>query len=56
MPEVPFRQYSADGSVKKEFLPCRSSGPDESVSDEIKLENCGNMQNKLTAQNLDDMA
>lgn len=56
MPEAPFRQYSTDGSTKKEFLPARSSGPDESVSDEIKLMNWGNMQGKLTAQNLDDMA
>ena len=56
MPEAPFRQYSSDGSTKKEFLPARSSGPDESVSDEIKLMNWGNMQGKLTEQNIDDMA
>ena len=45
-----------DGQVKKEFLPYKSSGPDESVSDEIKLGNWGNMQHKMTAQNIDDMA
>ena len=56
MPDVPFRQYSSDGATKKEFLPYRSSGVDESVSDETKLANRGNMQHNLTAQNLDDMA
>ena len=56
LPEVPFRQYSVDGSVKKEFLPYRSAGPEESVSDEVKLANWGNMQSKMTAQNIDDIA
>ena len=56
LPEVPFRQYSVDGLVKKEFLPYRSAGPEESVSDEVKLANWGNMQSKMTAQNIDDMA
>ena len=54
--EVPFRQYSTDGLIKKEFLPYKSSGPDESVPDDIKLGNWSNMQQKMTAQNLDDMA
>ena len=55
-PDIPFRQYSSDGNTKKEFLPHRSFGVDESTSDEIKLANWGNLQHKLTAQNLDDMA
>ena len=29
LPEVPFCQYSTDGLIKKEFLPYKSSGPDE---------------------------
>ena len=56
LPEVPFRIYSIDSQIKKEFLPYKSSGPDESVSDDIKLANWSNMQQKMTAQNLDDMA
>ena len=56
LPEVPFRQYSIDDQIKKEFLPYKYSGPDESVSDDIKLANWSNMQQKMTAQNLDDMA
>ena len=44
-----------DGQTKKEFLPYKSSTPDQSVSDEAKLANWGNMQHKLTAQNLDDV-
>ena len=56
MPDLPFRQYSTDGSIKKEFMPVRSLGPDDSVSDEVKLMNWGNLQGKLTAQNLDNMA
>ena len=56
LPEVPFLQYSLDGQIKKEFLPFKSSGPDDSVSDDIKLANWSNMQQKMTAQNLDDMA
>ena len=56
LPKIPFRQYSTDDSVKKEFLPYKSSGPDDSVSDEIKLGNWGNIQYKMTAQNIDDMA
>ena len=55
-PDIPFRQYSSNGNTEKEFLPHRSSGVDESTSDEIKLANWGNLQHKLTAQNLDDMA
>ena len=34
----------------------RIPSPDESVPDDIKLENWSNMQHKMTAQNLDDMA
>ena len=56
LPEVPFRQYSTDGSIKKEFLPYKSSSADESVPDDIKLGNWSNMQHKMTAQNIDDMA
>ena len=56
LPDLPFRQFSNDGSVKKEFLPVKSSGADESVSDESKLANWGNLQNKLTAKNLDEVA
>ena len=37
-------------------MPLKSSGVDESTSDEIKLANWGNLQHKHTAQNLDDMA
>ena len=44
-----------DGQTKKEFVPYKSSTPDQSVSDEAKLANWGNMQHKLTAQNLDDV-
>ena len=56
LPEVPFRQHSTDGQIKKEFLPYKSSGLDDSVPNEIKLANWNNMQHKMTAQNLDDMA
>ena len=56
LPEVPFQQYSIDGHIKKEFLAYKSSSPDKSVSDDIKLANWSNMQQKMTAQNLDDMA
>ena len=49
LPKIPFRQYSTYGSVKKEFLPCKSSGYDESVLDDIKLGNWSNMQHKMTA-------
>ena len=55
-PNVPFRQYSSDGNTKKEFLPHRSSRVYESTSNEIRLANWANLQHKLTAQNLDDMA
>ena len=41
--------------TKKEFMPYKSSTPHESISDEAKLANWGNMQHKLTAQNLDDV-
>ena len=51
-----FRQFSIDGQTKKEFLPYKSSTPNQSVSEEAKLANWGNMQRKLTAQNLDDVA
>ena len=54
--ETPFRQFSIDGQIKNEFLPYKSSTPDQTVSDEVKLANWGNMQQKLTAQNLDDIA
>ena len=53
---TPFQQFSIDGQIKKEFLPYKSSTPDQTVSDEVKLANWGNMQQKLTAQNLDDIA
>ena len=43
------------GQTKKEFIPYKSSTPHESISDEAKLANWGNMQHKLTAQNLDDV-
>ena len=56
LPDIPFRQFSTDGQVKKEFLPGKSSGAEESVSDEAKLANWGNLQNKLTAKNLDEIA
>ena len=56
LPDTPFRQYTPEGTVKKEFLPCRSSGPEESVSNEAKLQNWGDLQLKLIAQNVDDMA
>ena len=56
LPEVPFRQHSTDGQIKKEFLPHKSSGPDGYVPNEIKLANWSNMQHKMTTQNLDDMA
>ena len=56
LPDTPFRQFSSEGTMKKEFLPYKSSGPDDSVSDEAKQLNWGNMQQKLTADNLDDMA
>ena len=56
LPDVPFWQYSIDGQIKKEFLPYKSSGHNESVSDDIKLANWSNMQQKMTAQNLDDMS
>ena len=39
LPKVPFRQYSIDGQIKKEFLPYKSSSPDESIPDDIKLAN-----------------
>ena len=55
LPEVPFRKYSIDDQIKKEFLPYKYLGPDESVSDDIKLANWRNMQQKMTTQNLDDM-
>ena len=55
LPDLPLRQFSTDGSVKKEFLPVKSSGADESVSDEAKLANWGNLQNRLTAKNLDEV-
>ena len=45
-----------DGQTKKEFVPYKSSTPHQSVSDEAKLANWGNMYHKLTAQNLDDVA
>ena len=56
LPDIPFRQFSNDGQVKKEFLPVKSSGADESVSDEAKLANWGNLQNRLTAKNIDEVA
>ena len=49
LPEVPFRQYSIDNQIKKEFLPYKSLGPNESISDDIKLANWSNMQQKMTA-------
>ena len=55
-PETPFRQFSIDGQIKKEFLPYKSSTPNQAISNEVKLANWGNMQQKLTAQNLDDIA
>ena len=56
LPDTPFRQYSHDGQIKREYLPHKSSGPDDSVSDEVKLANWGNLQHQKTARNLDDMA
>ena len=56
LPDTPFRQYSADGQSKREYLLHKSSGPDDSVSGEMKLANWGNLQLQKTARNLDDMA
>ena len=44
LPKVPFWQYSIDSQIKKEFLPYKSSGPDDSISDDIKISNWSNMQ------------
>jgi hypothetical protein len=39
LPDAPFKQYSSDGSIKREYLNHRSSAVNESVSDEIKFAN-----------------
>ena len=31
LPDTPFRQYSHDGEIKREYLPHKSSGPDDSM-------------------------
>jgi hypothetical protein len=41
--DAPFKQFSKDGQIKREYLNHRSSLGNEIVSYEIKLENHGNL-------------
>ena len=56
LPNVPFRQYTPDGLSKREYLPQKTVEVGETPSDEVRLNNWGNLQQGLTATNLDDMA
>ena len=52
LPDDPFKQFSKDGQIEREYLNHRSSGVNDIVSDETKLLN----QQQLTARNIDDIS
>ena len=54
--DTPFRQISHDGLSKRKFMLHKSSFPNETVSDEIKLLNYDNFHHVLIGQNIDDIA
>ena len=56
LPYAPFKQFSKDGQIKREYLNNSSSGVNCTVSHETKLLNYSSLQQQLIARNIDDIS
>jgi vacuolar-type H+-ATPase subunit I/STV1 len=54
--DAPFKQFSKDGQIKREYMNHRSSRVNDIASHETKLLKYSSLQQQLTARNIDDIA
>lgn len=52
---IPFRQWSEDLKIKREYIPVKSSAPTQDINDECKFLNWSNMQAIHTKYNINDL-